>query len=154
MRKEVKNNLSVLERELNELYETHSITIPKEAFPYIRRAMVSFSVKAIQQERHRKRKQMVDTLKHLPRWVFVGYYFFFRARIKKWFFKMAVKQANIEAAIQNRKIWVVQATDLTYKLISTKDFRNAKTLKVFRKELNFKDMDEVADATILPPARK
>lgn len=67
---------------------------------------------------------------------------------------MAVKQANIEAAIQNRKIWVVQATDLTYKLISTKDFRNAKTLKVFRKELNFKDMDEVADATILPPARK
>lgn len=146
----VKNNLSILERELNEFSETHKITIPEEAMFYIRRAMISFSVKAIQEERQRRRKRMVDTLKHLPKMFRIGYYHLLRARLKQWFFNMAVKQAHIETQIQNRKIWVVQATDLTYKLISTRDFKNAKTVKVFKKELTFKDMDEAAALTIYP----
>jgi hypothetical protein len=150
----VKTNLTILERELNELRETHGYIVPQFAYPYIRKAMIAFSVNAIHLDRQKRRKMMVDTLKNLPKWMFVGYYFFFRAKLKKWFYKMAVNQAKTEAIVQNRKIWVVQSTDLTYKLISTKDFRNAKSIKVFRKELTFQDMDDTAALTVYPPNKR
>lgn len=152
--KQVKTNLSILERQLNECYETHRVVVDELAFPYIREAMRSFAVKAIHEDRQKRRKMMVETLKHLPKWMFVGYFYMFRLKLRKWFYRMAVKQARIEASIQNRKIWVVQSTDLTYTLISTKNFRDGKKVKVFKKELDFKDMEEAADATIYPPNQK
>lgn len=152
--KKVKNNLTVLERELNEMYEKYGYIIPSFVYPYLRRAQIAFAVKAIQEERQRKRKEMIKVLRLLPKWFFVGYFYFLKARLKKWFFNMAVKQARIEADIQNRKIWIVQSTDLTYTLISTKNFRDGKKVKVFKKELDYRDMDEAAERTIYPTNQK
>jgi hypothetical protein len=143
-------NKTILERELQELYATHMIILPDESFKYIRNAMKSFAVKAVQEERQRKRKAMVEVLKHLPKLFFIGYWYFFKLRMRKWFYDMAVKQAYIETEIQNRKIWIVQSGDLTYSLISSKDFKHGKSIKVFKKELTFKDMDDAAVLTVQP----
>ena len=151
----VKNNLSILERQLNELHETYGIKIPELAIPYIREAMISFSVNAIHEDRQKRRKRMVETLKYLPKWMFVGYFYMFRLKIRKWFYKMAVEQAKTEAIVQNRKIWIVQATDLTFKLISSRDFKNGKKVKIFNRTITANDMTEdIAELTVYPPNQR
>lgn len=153
--KQVKTNLSILERQLNECYETHRVVVDELAFPYIREAMKSFAVKAVFEDRKKRRKRMIETLKHLPKWIFVGYFYMFRLRIRKWFWDMAVKQANIECQIQNRKIYVVQATDLTFKLISSRDFKNGKKVRIYKRTITANEMSEdIAELTVYPPNQK
>ena len=149
-----KNNLTVLERYLNEYYETYGNVFPKESIPYLRKINRSFAEKAIREDRKKRRSEMVQMLRPLPRMFYLAYFYFIRAKIRKWFFNRALKTAMIESLIQNRKIWIVQSSMFTYTLISSKDFKNGKKVRVFKKDLTFKDMDEVAELTVFPKHNK
>ena len=137
----MKKNLSILERQLNELYETHGIVIPKEAFPYIRAAQKSFAIETVQRYKRNNRRKMIATLKPLPRYFRLAYMYFLKMYIRKRFFKLAVKTAKIRAQIEGYKIHVVLATEFTYKTISSRDFKHSKKIKVFKKEVNFMDLE-------------
>ena len=143
-------NKTILDRQLTEMYQTTGKQIPGEAVPYIRKAMVSFAVKAIQEERQRKRKQMVEVLKHLPKFFFIGYWYFIKLWIRKRTYKIAVKQAQFRANTENYKVYVVQETEYSYRTISTLDFKYNKKIKVFKHNLTAKDLEAKASLVVYP----
>ena len=149
----MKKNLTVLERQLQELYETHGIVIPGAAFPYIRKAMVSFGVKSVEDYHKRKRNEMYSVLKRVPKFFFVGYWHFLKLLIRKWSYKLAVRQARLRAKTENYKVYVIQSSDFGYITLSTLDFKHNKSIRVFKKDITAKDMHKTAACVVYPPRR-
>jgi hypothetical protein len=140
----------ILEIYLTELYEKTGLTLPPQSFHYIREAMKAFAVQAVHEERKRKRKLMVDTLKHLPKMFYIGFLFMLRLRIKNWNFNLAVKQAELRCKTEGYKIFVVQATELTFTTISSLDFNNKKKFRIFKNNMTFMDIERIASKVIYP----
>lgn len=150
MKKQVRNNMTVLERELNELYETHGIAIPEKAMPYIRKAMKSFAVNAIYKYKKNRKERMVKSLKHVPKAFRIAYQEFFLQWIRKIFLKKAVRMAELKAYNEGYKQFVVRATTFSYKVFSTLEFKHNKQIKVLKKNLTAKDVEREASRIIYP----
>lgn len=150
MSKKVRNNLSILERELNELYESKGIIVPKEAFPYIRRAMKSFAVATIYEDRKSRRMRMVESLKYLPKEFRIAYYEFFVQWIRKIYLKKAIRTAELKAFNEGYKQYVILATKYSYKIFSTRELKYNKKIRVLKKDLTAKEVSEKASRIIYP----
>jgi hypothetical protein len=148
--KKVRNDLTVLERQLNELYETHGIEIPPKAFPYIRNAMKSFAVNAIQEYKRNRKRQMVRTLRYLPKAFRIAYQEFFIQWLRKIFLNKSIKTGKIKAYNENYKQYIVRATEYTYKIFSTLEFKHNKRVRILKKDLTVKDVERKAARVIYP----
>jgi hypothetical protein len=148
--KKVRNNLTVLERQLNELFETHHVIVPTVAIPYIRNSMKSFAVNAIQDYKRNKRKEMIGLLKSLPGFFRLGYTYFLKLWIRKQFLKIAVKTAKLRAETEGYWMYIVQSGEVSYKVVSSQDFKHGKKIKVFKRDLTFMDLQRTACKVVKP----
>ena len=64
-----------------------------------------------------------------------------------------VRQAQLRADTEQYKIYVVQGKGLTFKLISTRDFKYNKAVRVFKNDLTAKDMEAVSCFIAYPKKR-
>ena len=147
-------NLTTLELQLNELYETHKIIIPKEAFPYLRNAQIIFAEKAIREERKRRRENMIKILKPLPKLFRLAYWYFFKQYLRKNFCKIATRTAKARAVAEGYRIYVIRSTELTYTTVSTREFNQGKKIKSFGRDLNFMDIEKESSFIANPPKHK
>lgn len=80
-----------------------------------------------------------------------------RARLSKWVTKIVrnqyCKMAQLRADTENYKMYVVQGRGLTFKIISTREFKMNKRIRVFKKDLTAKEMEEVSCFTAWPKKR-
>lgn len=148
--KKIRNNLTVLERQLNELFETHAVIVPTVAMPYLRSAMKSFAVQAIRENKRKHRQDMIAILKAMPKLFRIGYAYFLKLWIRKQFLHAAIRTAKLRAETSGFKQYVILSGEFTYKIVSSQDFRVGKKLKVFKKELTFLDMQKAACKVIRP----
>ena len=61
---------------------------------------------------------------------------------KQWNYIMAVREANQMAAQYHRKYYVIQSSEVHWRVFSTADVRHLKRTRVFKKDLTFKEMTE------------
>jgi len=55
-----------------------------------------------------------------------------------------VRQAQLRADTECYKVYVLQGKGLTFKLISTRDFKFNKAIRVFKKDLTAKEMEKLS----------
>jgi hypothetical protein len=64
--------------------------------------------------------------------------------IKRFVRNQYCKLAQLRSDTENYKVYVVQGRGLTFKLISTLDFKFNKSIRVFKKDLTAKEMEAVS----------
>ena len=60
----------------------------------------------------------------------------------KWNFRIAKAEAVRRSEQENRKVYVIQSSPVHYRVFSTAEIRHLKKIRVFKKELTFKEMTE------------
>jgi len=74
----------------------------------------------------------------------------FVGKVRKYNFMLARAEAIRRAEIENRKIYVIQEGPIKWRVFSTADVRKLKQMRVFKKDLTFKEMSEKAAFTAFP----
>jgi hypothetical protein len=65
-------------------------------------------------------------------------------------FKKSKREAIRRCRQENRKIYVIKAGPIHWKVFSTSEVRNLKKRRIFKKELNFLEMEEKCAFTAYP----
>lgn len=139
-----------LELRLTECHHREGITVPKEAFPYIREAMKDFAAWNIREYRKKERNDMLWVFANLPRIFLLTRWKVQKLLVRKRFFNLAKKEAIARANSEGYKVYVVRDSEFRFKTISTLDFKYAKSIKVFKKDIDAKEMERTASYIAYP----
>ncbi len=140
-----------LELHLTECLTRENVTVPKQAFPYIREAMKDFAAYSVREIRKQERDDMLWVFRNLPRVFLLTRWRIQKLYIRRRFFNMAKKEAIARANTEGYKVYVVRDSDFRYRTFSTLDFKIHKTIRAFKKDLTAKDMERTAAYIAHPP---
>jgi len=133
-----------LELHLTECLTRENVTVPKQAFPYIREAMKDFAAYSVREIRKKERDDVLWVFRNLPRVFLLTRWRIQKLYIRRRFFNMAKKEAIARANTEGYKVYVVRDSEFKFKTISTIEFKINKTIRAFKKDLTAKDMERTA----------
>jgi hypothetical protein len=73
--------------------------------------------------------------------------------VKRYVRNQYCKVARLRADTENYKCYVVQGRGLTFKIFSTRDYKYNKRIRVFKKDLTAKEMEEISCFVAWPKKR-
>lgn len=88
-------------------------------------------------------KSLVDSVK-----------LFFRGGIRKFNFEIAKSEAIRRCLQENRKVYVIEASPIHWKVFTSQDVRKLKKMGVFKKDLTFLEMEEKSAFVARPEYQK
>ncbi len=94
-------------------------------------------------------KELREAFKIIPRlfWTKLSFY------VKRYVRNQYCKTAQYRADTENYKQYVVQGRGLTFKIFSTRDYKYNKRIRVFKKDLTAKEMEEISCFVAWPKKR-
>lgn len=127
------------------------ITLDERQRNAVQAAMYNYSARTVENfEREQNKAAMKEALKLFPA-LFKGQIMLY---LRKKSLNKAVKQAELRADVENRKMYVIRASNIAYTILSTADIEHNKKIRVFGKYVDAIKLHETADRVVYPPKRK
>ena len=127
------------------------ITLDERQRNAVQAAMYNYSARTVENfEREQNKAAVKEALKLFPA-LFKGQIMLY---LRKKSLNKAVKQAELRANVENRKMYVIRASNIAYTILSTADIEHNKKIRVFGKDVDAIKLHETADRVIYPPKRK
>lgn len=127
------------------------ITLDERQRNAVQAAMYNYSARTVENfEREQNKAAVKEALKLFPA-LFKGQIMLY---LRKKSLNKAVKQAELRADIENRKMYVIRASNIAYTILSTADIEHNKKIRVFGKDVDAIKLHETADRVVYPPNRR
>ena len=127
------------------------ITLDERQRNAVQAAMYNYSARTVENfEREQNKAAVKEALRLFPA-LFKGHIMLY---LRKKSLNKAVKQAELRAEVENRKMYVIRASNIAYTILSTADIEHNKKIRVFGKDVDAIKLHETADRVIYPPKRR
>lgn len=127
------------------------ITLDERQRNAVQAAMYNYSARTVENfEREQNKAALKEALKLFPA-LFKGQIMLY---LRKKSLNKAVKQAELRAEVENRKMYVIRASNIAYTILSTADIEHNKKIRVFGKDVDSIKLHETADRVVYPPKIK
>lgn len=145
------NTRQVVTDVLRSQLSIYNTKLDPDQYRAVEMAMVEFGGRTVDNfEREQNKAAVKEALRLFPA-LFKGQIMLY---LRKKSLNKAVKQAELRAEVENRKMYVIRASNIAYTILSTADIEHNKKIRVFGKDVDAIKLHETADRVVYPPNRR